>query len=220
MEVKRPVEPNPATACRRRGPSADDARRNGYRNTRIERRHGCVVGTTTAFLERSGPDSTVVSASVDIRNKLVGVMSILLTLFRSNVCWAKPNHAFFYCQHSFAIFFLPTVAARHVRASESPRARAYPSNREARSPNSVFEKALLFRCFFLSRALARLPEHFVRTAAKPMRRHGLPPVRQLKIFYPTAALPTSHEQKCANLSSVWSVMHAAARTDCGIHRVH
>lgn len=151
MEVKRPVEPNPATACRRREPSADDARRNGYRNTRIERRHGCVVGTTTAFLERSGPDSTVISASVDIRNKLVGAMSILLTLFRSNVCWAKPNHAFFYCQHSFAIFFLPTIAACHVHASQSPRVCTYSSKREARSPNSVFKKALLFRCFFVSR---------------------------------------------------------------------
>ncbi|WP_134984142.1 hypothetical protein [Xanthomonas axonopodis] len=85
---------------------------------------------------------------MDIRNKLVGAMSILLTLFRSNVCWAKPNHAFFYCQHSFAIFFLPTITARHVHASESPRARTYLPNREARSPNSVFKKALLFRCFF------------------------------------------------------------------------
>ncbi|MGZ1524183.1 hypothetical protein [Xanthomonas citri] len=85
---------------------------------------------------------------MDIRNKLVGVMSILLTLFRSNVCWAKPNHAFFTVNTLLQFFFLPTFAARHVRASESPRARAYPSNREARSPNSVFEKALLFRCFF------------------------------------------------------------------------
>ncbi|PPV06657.1 hypothetical protein XavaCFBP5823_19845 [Xanthomonas axonopodis pv. vasculorum] len=57
-------------------------------------------------------------------------------------------------------------------------------------------------------------------AAKPVQRHCLPPVRQLKIFYPTAALPTSHERKCANLSSAQSDMYAPARTDCGIHRVH
>ncbi|MEF9421573.1 hypothetical protein MOW44_00470 [Xanthomonas citri pv. viticola] len=162
----------------------------------------------------------MVSASVDIRNKLVGVMSILLTLFRSNVCWAKPNHAFFYCQHSFAIFF-----STHLRCAPCPRQRIAPRAGVPVQPRSAlaqqrFRKSTSFPLFFLSRALARLPEHFVRTAAKPMRRHGLPPVRQLKIFYPTAALPTSHEQKCANLLSAWSVMHAAARTDCGIHRVH
>lgn len=162
------------------GPSADDARRNGYRNTRIERRHGCVVGTTTAFLERSGPDSTVVSASVDIRNKLVGVMSILLTLFRSNVCWAKPNHAFFYCQHSFAIFFHPPSLRAMSAPANRPRAGVPVQPRSALAQQR-FRKSTSFP-LFLSRALARLPEHFVRTAAKPMRRHGLPPVRQLKIF--------------------------------------
>ncbi len=200
MEVKRPVEPNPATACRRREPSADDARRNGYRNTRIERRHGCVVGTTTAFLERSGPDSTVISASVDIRNKLVGAMSILLTLFRSNVCWAKPNHAFFYCQHSFAIFFCPpSLRAMSTPANHPASAHTRPSEKRARP--TAFSKKRFFSAVFLCRAFACLPGRLDGTAVKPMRWHCLPPVRQLKIFYPTAALPASHEQKCANLLS-------------------
>lgn len=163
MEVKRPVEPNPATACRRREPSADDARRNGYRNTRIEQRHGCVVGTTTAFLERSGPDSTVVSASVDIRNKLVGVMSILLTLFRSNVCWAKPNHAFFYCQHSFAIFFYPpSLRAMSAPANHPARGRTGPTEKRAR-PTAFSKKHFFSAVFFNSCAC---------TPARTLRPHG------------------------------------------------
>ncbi|CAP50629.1 hypothetical protein XCCB100_1279 [Xanthomonas campestris pv. campestris] len=71
------------------------------------------------FLERSEPDSTVDGASVDIWNKRVGLMSILLTLFRSNVCWAKPNHAFFYCQHSFANIFQSGVATRRQAATQT-----------------------------------------------------------------------------------------------------
>ncbi|AZR22221.1 hypothetical protein DEG02_012600 [Xanthomonas vasicola] len=53
-----------------------------------------------------------------------------------------------------------------------------------------------------------------------MRRHCLPPVRQLKIFFPTAALPRSHEQKCANLLRASIAMHASARIDYGMHRIH
>ncbi|WP_237707367.1 hypothetical protein [Xanthomonas oryzae] len=68
----------------------------------------------------------MVGASVDIRNKLVGAMSILLTLFSSNVCWAKPNHAFFYCQHSFAFFFSqasPRAASRAAKQRAHRRTR-------------------------------------------------------------------------------------------------
>lgn len=197
MEVKRPVEPNPATACRRREPSADDARRNGYRNTRIERRHGCVVGTTTAFLERSGPDSTVISASVDIRNKLVGAMSILLTLFRSNVCWAKPNHAFF-TVNTLCNFCPPSLRAMSTPANHPASAHTRPSEKRARP--TAFSKSASFPLFFVSR---------VCVPAWALGRHGgqadamallaaCPPAEN---FYPTAALPASHEQKCANLLS-------------------
>ncbi|MFW3174351.1 hypothetical protein EX530_06605 [Xanthomonas phaseoli] len=83
-----------------------------------------------------------------------------------------------------------------------------------------FQKSTSFPLFFLCRVLAWLPGRLDDAVAKPMPRHYLPPVRQLKIFYPTAALPASYEQKCANLSSVSSVMHAPARTDYRIHRVH
>ncbi|TQT56513.1 hypothetical protein EIJ57_09335 [Xanthomonas perforans] len=64
-----------------------------------------------------------------------------------------------------------------------------------------FQKSASFPLFFLCRAFACLPGRLDGTAVKPMRWHCLPPVRQLKIFYPTAALPASHEQKCANLLS-------------------
>ncbi|WP_153066643.1 hypothetical protein [Xanthomonas arboricola] len=80
-------------------------------------------------------------------NKRVGSMSILLTLFRSNVCWAKPNHAFFYCQHSFAFFFQPTIATFAIDVRQTHRARLAGWVGSARPRNSVSEKALLFRCF-------------------------------------------------------------------------
>ncbi|QGJ68131.1 hypothetical protein FDU21_23195 [Xanthomonas oryzae pv. oryzae] len=69
------------------------------------------------------------------------------------------------------------------------------------SPKSMFAQQLFkstsFPLFFSS-ALSQPLERFNSTVATPVRRHSLPPVRQLKIF-PTVALPTSHEQKCANL---------------------
>ncbi|NIJ75764.1 hypothetical protein FHT08_000812 [Xanthomonas campestris] len=77
-------------------------------------------------------------------------MLILLTLFRSNVCWAKPNHAFFYCQQSFAFFFQHLVAMRPVempqRRCAMPRAAAL----RMRSCNGIFKKALLLCCFFFA----------------------------------------------------------------------
>ncbi|REI36598.1 hypothetical protein BRN55_14895 [Xanthomonas oryzae pv. oryzae] len=63
----------------------------------------------------------------------------------------------------------------------------------------LFQKSTSFPLFFFSSALSQPLERFNSTVATPVRRHSLPPVRQLKIFFPTVALPTSHEQKCANL---------------------
>ncbi|MBB3855380.1 hypothetical protein [Xanthomonas arboricola] len=90
------------------------------------------------------------SASVDIGNKRVGLMSILLTLFRSNVCWAKPNHAFFYCQHSFAFFFQRLVAMRPVEPAQRRRAMARVAALGMQRRNDVFKKALLLCCFFFA----------------------------------------------------------------------
>ncbi|WP_180973919.1 hypothetical protein [Xanthomonas arboricola] len=87
---------------------------------------------------------------MDIGNKRVGLMSILLTLFRSNVCWAKPNHAFFYCQHSFAFFFQRLVAMRPVERIQRRRAMARAAALRMQSCNGVFKKALLLCCFFFA----------------------------------------------------------------------
>ncbi|QTG35287.1 hypothetical protein ACCQ00_15135 [Xanthomonas sp. NCPPB 3761] len=89
----------------------------------------------------------MVSASVDIRNKLVGAMSILLTLFCSNVCWAKPNHAFFYCQHSFAIFFYPPSLRATATPSNHP-ARAHPRPSQKRVGPTAFSKKHFFSAVF------------------------------------------------------------------------
>ncbi|MFO3703578.1 hypothetical protein ACI6Q5_00990 [Xanthomonas codiaei] len=80
-------------------------------------------------------------------DKLVGLVSILLTLFRSNVCWAKPNHAFFYCQHSFANFFPPAIAMFGIDVGPVRRTRYARPAHGAQPRDTVFEKALLFGCF-------------------------------------------------------------------------
>ncbi len=210
MEVKRPVEANPATACRRREPSAGNARRDGYRNTRIEQRRGCVIGATAAFSERSGPNSTVDSASVDIGNKRVGLMSILLTLFRSNVCWAKPNHAFFYCQHSFAFFFsTPRRDAPRRAGPKTPcdGARRCPWHAAAQRR---FQKSTSFVLFFFCDADMRAVAHCSDVAAHASSPQRAPPVRQLKIFYRPSLPEASHRQKCANLLRGFRPMRASA----------
>ncbi|WP_167395244.1 hypothetical protein [Xanthomonas melonis] len=134
-----------------------------------------MVGTVLLFLEGSEPDSTVDGASVDVWNKLVGPMSILLTLFRSNVCWAKPNHAFFYCQHSFAFFFQTAIATSCIGG---PSARSAPPNaldQPAHARARACGKPLLFRCFFIASR--------IRTAAtatrSPQRHEGIEIVHRL-----------------------------------------
>ncbi|MBB3799868.1 hypothetical protein FHR47_000093 [Xanthomonas arboricola] len=86
-------------------------------------------------------------------NKRVGLMSILLTLFRSNVCWAKPNHAFFYCQHSFAIFFQFAIAMPGIDIRQAHHARGTTHRRRAHRRAIAIKKALLFCCF--SKSLQR-----------------------------------------------------------------
>ncbi|WP_372361139.1 hypothetical protein ACCQ10_15130 [Xanthomonas sp. NCPPB 1325] len=86
-------------------------------------------------------------------NKRVGLMSILLTLFRSNVCWAKPNHAFFYCQHSFAFFFQFAIAMPGIDVRQAHHARGTAQRQRAHRCVAAIKKALLFCCF--SKSLQR-----------------------------------------------------------------
>lgn len=64
------------------------------------------------------------------------LMSIRFTRLRSNVCWAKPNHAFFYCQQFCAIFFRRRAARAH-RASRS--AAPGPRRPPLRNPQRNFD---------------------------------------------------------------------------------
>ncbi|QBN43713.1 hypothetical protein EBA05_15700 [Xanthomonas oryzae pv. oryzae] len=135
---------------------------------------------------------------MDIQNKLVGAMSILLTLFSSNVCWAKPNHAFFTVNTLLHFFFSQASLRAESRAAKQ-RAHRRTRLTEKHVRTTAFSKKHFFSAVFFSSALSQPLERFNSTVATPVRRHSLPPVRQLKIFFPTVALPTSHEQKCANL---------------------
>ena len=76
-------------------------RRDGYRNTRAIVRLGCKVRNQDDFLrgkrsqrhhrsQLGGYEAYAFRLDVDSTH----------SLFDSIVCWAKPNHAFFYCQQS------------------------------------------------------------------------------------------------------------------------
>ncbi|WP_131721602.1 hypothetical protein [Xanthomonas sp. NCPPB 1128] len=78
-------------------------------------------------------------------------MSIRFTRLRSNVCWAKPNHGFFYCQHFRAIFFPPARAPRPPHAAPAalpppPIAAADIARKTAHA-----KKAGKFPCFLQQR---------------------------------------------------------------------
>ncbi|MCL1525534.1 hypothetical protein [Xanthomonas nasturtii] len=81
-----------------------------------------------------------------------------------------------------------------------------------------FQKSTSFLLFFFSSALAHRFKRFDDAAETSTRRHCLPPVRQLKIFYRPAVLPTPLEQKCANLLCGLIAMHASTHTEHGMHR--
>ncbi|MGD6598904.1 hypothetical protein VWX76_13515 [Xanthomonas citri pv. citri] len=100
---------------------------------------------------------------MDIRNKLVGVMSILLTLFRSNVCWAKPNHAFFTVNTLLQFFFHPpSLRAMSAPANRPARGRTRPTEKRAR-PTAFSKKHFFSAVFFKSCAC---------TPARTLRPHG------------------------------------------------
>lgn len=143
-------------------------------------------------------------------------MLILLTLFRSNVCWAKPNHAFFTVNSLLHFFFQHLVAMHPVempqRRCAMPRAAAL----RIRSCNGVFKKALLLCCFFCDadkRAVVRCTDG----AAHTFSPQCAPPVRQLKIFYPPSLPEAPHKQKCANLLRGSRPMRASACAANGMH---
>ncbi|MET0548581.1 MAG: hypothetical protein ABW002_04830 [Xanthomonas sp.] len=66
---------------------------------------------------------------------------------RSNVCWAKPNHGFFYCQHFCAIFFSLARAPRPPHAALA--ALPMPSIADAGTARKTAhaKKAGKFPCF-------------------------------------------------------------------------
>ncbi|KHL56285.1 hypothetical protein OZ13_09525 [Xanthomonas cannabis pv. cannabis] len=85
---------------------------------------------------------------MDVLNKRVGLMSILLTLFRSNVCWAKPNHAFFYCQHSFAIFFQFAIAMPGIDVRQAHHVGGTAHRQRAHRRAIAIKKSTSFLLFF------------------------------------------------------------------------
>ncbi|WP_206411219.1 hypothetical protein, partial [Lysobacter enzymogenes] len=61
--------------------------------------------------EEANPASTVLIIRAEVRVVLRVVALAVLTLVAGNVCWAKPNHAFSYCQQPRRIFLRPAGRA-------------------------------------------------------------------------------------------------------------
>ncbi|WP_167336239.1 hypothetical protein [Xanthomonas sacchari] len=66
---------------------------------------------------------------------------------RSNVCWAKPNHGFFYCQHFRANFFSPARAQRPPHAAPAASPMPPIADADAVSKTAHARKAGKFPCF-------------------------------------------------------------------------
>ncbi|WP_369943719.1 hypothetical protein [Xanthomonas medicagonis] len=75
-------------------------------------------------------------------------MSIRFTRLRSNVCWAKPNHAFFYCQQVSAIFFQARRLATPPSAARGSHSRAAGAAAEPVAKVRRKQKQRKFPCFF------------------------------------------------------------------------
>lgn len=108
---------------------------------------GAVSLMTLPFSEGSGPNSTIAGSLVDVRVVLRALMSIPITLFGSNVCWAKPNHGFFYCQHSF-LKNPPALACACAAHSADADTRTSPMHRATYpSPIRPIKKTARFKRF-------------------------------------------------------------------------
>ncbi|WP_202988540.1 hypothetical protein [Xanthomonas citri] len=98
-------------------------------------------------------------------------MSILLTLFRSNVCWAKPNHAFFTVNTLLQFFFYPpSLRAMSAPANRPARGRTGPTEKRAR-PTAFSKKHFFSAVFFLFVRLHACPN--TSTARQRSRCDGM-----------------------------------------------
>lgn len=111
---------------------------------------------------------------------------------------AKPNHGFFYCQHSRATFFLarPDAAGHGARRWRKKCHRPCPHARTAAATHR--KKKLVFSCARASRTCRRTPSRHRRRRAPASAESATASVCRLKIFFAKGAVPASHKRKCAN----------------------
>ena len=129
-----------------------------------------------------------------------------------HVCWAKPNHGFFRCQHFGAIIF----ASRRAR-SPSARAVDTPSEsaarpRDAAAHETTSHETAFFQCFF--RRLQRRWEcrKTFRESPRRMRACRMDACNGLKIFSAEARISALHKPICADLRKHPT---ASKRSDAG-----
>jgi len=132
-----------------------------------------------------------------------------------DVCWAKPNHAFSYCQHIGRFFFGPAWhPARPVAAVGGASRRACFARRSPGSPE-CFSETALFKGFAKTETgacaiggeLARL-RHADRNA---LRGRANAPCRKVHRGAPVSRRTSRFARKCANFSG-------ARRPHCGVGR--
>lgn len=129
---------------------------------------------------------------------------------------AKPNHGFFYCQHSRAIFFA-RLSAGHRRRSRAMAKEAPPvsSPRIARA-GSAAKKSLVFSCACTARGSDNAHRRTPGRHAPARTRATIATVCHLKFFCAGDAIPASHKRKCANPSRLCGT---SRRDACGPARM-
>ena len=132
-----------------------------------------------------------------------------------NVCWAKPNHAFFKCQQSFAKFFHAAPATRAAHAADAPAMHACKATARCMPTTEQSPARKHWR------GLQRYDQgkHAARTGSVGRRAPRLHDVRCQRTH---AASPTpdfaSHKRVCAKSARTFSHRWTAAMPRIGCRR--
>lgn len=121
-----------------------------------------------------------------------------------NVCWAKPNHAFSYCQQLGRIFFRPRRRpGRGVGADADSIGRGQTTSRSA-ATESCFYQTAFFKGFAKRDALVRRCRHVHarcrRSDERAASRSPNETRRQVRTGAPVSRRTSRFARKCANFS--------------------
>ena len=139
---------------------------------------------------------------------------VRLTLFCGNVCWAKPNHGFFNCQHPCSDFFSRRAPRPAPDVRRDRDARIGPCARAA-TVAAIFvriktHKSSCFSCNARHAARSARSTHASVAGPRAHRRERVP---RLSAGVAVPRFPASHEPDCAKVRKKFRAVGKPARPD-------